>query len=95
MGHCGHDVLTPAGGRPGKSGIPDDKVLAYATTEGRAVLTFNRGDFIPLHKGTSTHGGIIVCTFTADFVALAEKIHAALESAGSLEGILLRVNRGP
>ncbi len=70
-------------------------MLAYATTECRAVLTFNRGDFIALHKRSSTHGGIVVCTFNADFAALAEKIHAAPESAGSLDGTLMRVNRGP
>lgn len=91
----GHDVLTTLEAGQANQGIPDDKVLAYATTEDRAVLTFNRGDFIALHKGSSTHGGIIVCTFNPDFAALAEKIHAALESAGSLEGTLLRVNRGP
>ena len=92
--HRGHDVMTTLEAGQANLGIPDDQVLMFATTEGRAALTLNRGDFIALHHRSSAHAGIIVCTFNADFAALAEKIGAVLESAGSLEGQLMRVNRG-
>ena len=31
-------------------GLPDDQVLAYATTEGRALVTANIKDFVPLGR---------------------------------------------
>jgi hypothetical protein len=33
---------------PALVGLPDDQALAYATTEGRAVVTATIKDFIPL-----------------------------------------------
>ena len=46
----GHDVLTVQ--EAGKAGlrIPDDEVLAFATSQNRAVLTLNRYDFKQLHQ---------------------------------------------
>ena len=45
----GHDVLTmPEAGQAGKA-VSDEGVLAFARTEGRAVLTLNRKHFIRLH----------------------------------------------
>lgn len=90
----GHDVLTTREADQANKGIPDDEVLRFATRESRAVLTLNRSDFIALHRENSAHAGIIVCTFNPDFIALAERIHAALEACESLSGSLLRVNRG-
>lgn len=42
---------------------PDDEQLAHASAEGRALYTFNVGDFMELHGGYMpagrTHAGII------------------------------------
>lgn len=90
----GHDVLTSHDAGKSNAGIPDDEVLRFATANGRAVLTHNRQDFIRLHRETSDHAGIIVCTDNPDFLALAMKVHAQLEAMSLIQGQLVRVNRG-
>lgn len=44
--------------------VPDAEHLAFAISQGRAVLSFNRGDFVQLHKQYAERGwehhGIIV-----------------------------------
>ena len=90
---CGHDVLTTAeSGRVGQA-IPDRDVLAFAVAEQRIVVTLNRRHFIRLHHTTPMHAGIVVCTFDPDFVALAQRIHTALEAQPQMAGQLVRVNR--
>ena len=89
----GHDVLTcQAAGRAG-FGIPDEEVLAFATAEGRAVLTFNRGHFIRLHGRSPLHAGIVVCTEDRDRAGQAGRIDAAVRSLPTLDGRLIRVYR--
>jgi predicted nuclease of predicted toxin-antitoxin system len=48
----------------GKDTASDEEQLAFATVEGRAILTFNIRDFAPLHEqwqaASQAHGGIIV-----------------------------------
>ncbi|MCI0461194.1 MAG: DUF5615 family PIN-like protein [Gemmataceae bacterium] len=89
----GHDVLTVAqAGRAGQ-GIDDPDVLAYAIFLGRAVLTFNRWDFIRLHLRVRPHAGIIVCTRDPDIQALAGRIHQAVVNYPRLDDQLLRINR--
>ncbi|HMF17883.1 MAG TPA: DUF5615 family PIN-like protein [Gemmataceae bacterium] len=48
----------------GKDTASDEEQLAFATAEGRAMLTFNIRDFAPLHEqwqeAGRTHAGIIV-----------------------------------
>jgi len=91
----GHDVETSVESGRANKRIPDDEVLQYATESGRAVLTLNRVDFHALHKaGNILHAGIVTCTEDRDFRALAARIHAGIESAGPLEGRLVRVVRG-
>jgi hypothetical protein len=89
----GHDVLTIQ--ETGKSGlaIPDDEVLAFASTDQRAVLTLNRKHFVHLHNSTPDHYGIVVCTFDPDFAQQAERIHEEIQSTSNLKGRLIRVNR--
>ncbi|MEX2142615.1 MAG: DUF5615 family PIN-like protein [Pirellulales bacterium] len=88
-----HDVLTITDtGHAGRS-WPDHEVLVFAKRDGRALLTHNRRHFIRLHQEDPVHSGIIACTVDADFVALAERIHAAIGEHTSLEGVLIRVNR--
>jgi hypothetical protein len=89
----GHDVLTIQ--ETGKAGqaAPDEAVLAFARSDGRAVLTINRKHFIHLHAAHPDHAGVMVCTFDPDFVGQAGRIHAAIEAQGQLSGQLIRINR--
>ncbi|HJT79348.1 MAG TPA: DUF5615 family PIN-like protein [Gemmataceae bacterium] len=89
----GHDVRTVQ--EVGRRGQDDPTVLADATAEGRAVLTFNRRHFLRLHRQSSAHAGIVACTRDADVVALAARIAQAITAAGSLVAKCLRVNRPP
>ena len=89
----GHEVLTTyEAGDAGKS-VPDEQVLAFATAEGRALVTINRKHFIHLHNANSDHAGIIVCSFDSDFTGQANRIHAAIGSKAQLSGELIRINR--
>ena len=89
----GHEVLTTyEAGDAGKS-VPDKQVLAFATAEGRALVTINRKHFIHLHNANSDHAGIIVCSFDPDFTGQANRIHAAIGSRAQLSGELIRINR--
>jgi len=88
----GHDVLTVQ--EAGEAGGDDARVLSYAAGAGRIVLTFDRRDFERLHRASIAHAGIVNCTFdTPD--ALAARIDHAVDSAGSLTGQHVRVNRPP
>jgi hypothetical protein len=88
----GHDVLTAQAA--GIGGIPDPGVLAFAVSQGRAVLTHNRRHFIRLHKITQPHAGIVVCTRDdADPVGLAGRVDREITSHASLANLLIRVNR--
>lgn len=90
----GHDVLTSLQAGNANQGIPDDEVLAFARSENRILLTFNRKHFIRLHQKNPVHPGIIVCTEDSDQEALAKRIHdAVLPFNGNLENQLVRVNR--
>ena len=91
----GHDLLTSFEAGRANQKIPDDEVLAFATEQGRAVLTLNRLDFIRLHRETrDVHAGIIVCTRDdSDPAAFARRIHAAMADAGDPLGQLIRAVR--
>ncbi|MEX0703528.1 MAG: DUF5615 family PIN-like protein [Planctomycetales bacterium] len=91
-----HDLLTcQEAGQAGRK-IPDKEVLAFAHSEGRAVLTHNRKDFRNLHNAGEPHSGIIICTEDRDVAALADRIRAEIADAGDLAGKLIRVVRpGP
>ena len=89
----GHDVLTIQEVGRAEQAVPDEEVLAFATAEGRAVMTLNRKHFVYVHRRQPEHTGIIVCTFDPDFVAQAQRIHAVIESETELARQLIRVNR--
>ena len=91
--NLGHDVLTIQ--ETGKAGlaVPDEEVLAFARSHGRALLTLNRRHFIRLHENEPSHQGIIACTFDPDFAGQAGRIHTAIQSRPNLSGQLIRVNR--
>jgi hypothetical protein len=91
----GHDVLTAQqAGQAGRM-VPDPDVLAYAISLGRAVLTHNRRHFVKLHRQSSLHSGIIICTNDKDFTGLAQRVHQAIALQGVLDGKLVRVTKPP
>jgi predicted nuclease of predicted toxin-antitoxin system len=64
----GYDVVSVVA-HPALAGLPDDQILAYATTEGRALVTANIKDFMPLDvryraAGQAHPGLILVSTKT-------------------------------
>lgn len=89
----GHDVLTCQEAKQASLGIPDADVLAFATNQNRAVLTFNRDDFVKLHRFNSAHAGIIVCSNDSNRQQLANRINEAVCKETSLKTKLIRVNR--
>ena len=89
----GHDVMTVQ--EAGKAGqkTKDEVILAQAGTDGRAVLTHDRKDFVRLPDHEPVHGGIVVCTADPDFEGLAARIHKAIDRKPQLAGRLIRVTR--
>jgi predicted nuclease of predicted toxin-antitoxin system len=91
----GYDVTTLLDAGLAEQGLPDESVLALAHSQGRALLTINRRDFIHLHNRPTPHAGIIACTQDRDFPGQAARIHAAIGGQSDLAAILIRVNRAP
>ncbi|BAZ25505.1 hypothetical protein NIES4073_64100 [Kalymmatonema gypsitolerans NIES-4073] len=89
----GHDVLTAQEAGNAGQGIPDDEVLAFATSQERSVLTINKDDFIRLHRRNSDHFGIIVCTNNRNWEQFASRIDAAVVAEENLRSKLIRVIR--
>lgn len=89
----GHDVVTLLDLGKAEQAMPDKEVLQLATDLHRAILTFNRRDFIRLHRQSEEHAGIIVCTLDINFHRLADNIDRAMQKFPSLEGRLLRISR--
>jgi hypothetical protein len=59
----GYDVISVVAD-PALVGLPDDQILAYATAEGRALVTANIKDFVPLdaryRAADQSHAGLIL-----------------------------------
>ena len=91
----GHDILTVQEAGKANQGIPDSDVLAFASSEKRAVITENRKDFFRLHRIQPDHAGIIACTNDRDWKALANRINLAIIAEESLQGKLIRIVRPP
>jgi len=89
----GHDVLTAFDAGQANQSIRDEAVMALATQLGRVVLTLDRRQFIALHGRNPEHMGIVVCTEDMDAERQAAAIDAAVGTAPSLAGVLIRVNR--
>jgi hypothetical protein len=83
----GHDVLTSLDAGNAGQRIPDEEVLQFSVADSRAVLTLNRRHFVRLHRLTSDHFGIVVCTYDPDFVALADRIDDTIRSSGELRTV--------
>ncbi len=91
----GYHVLTAEDAGLHSQSVSDERILSYAVENQLALLTFNRVDFMRLHKKDPNHHGIIVCTSDKLFLALAHRVHLALSAAGELRGQLIRVYRPP
>jgi hypothetical protein len=91
--HLGHDVLTALEAGQANRAIPDADVLAYATADGRVLLTLNRWHFVGLHAASPRHAGIVVCSQDADTEGQATRIDRAVRVQQSLAGALIRVDR--
>lgn len=59
----GHDVISVVAD-PALVALPDDQILAYAASEGRALITANIKDFVPLdgryRAAGQSHSGLIL-----------------------------------
>jgi len=90
----GHDVLTSLDAGNANSAVPDSAVLAFATAEGRTLLSHNRRDLLRLHSDRSaSHAGIVLCTFDPDFANLAHRIPAAVAAHSDISDQVIRLNR--
>ena len=90
----GYDVLTSYEAQKANQGIPDDEVLRDATLDNRCVLTFNRGDFLALHRSGIGHCGIVACREERDYLAQAQVLHDYLkEGRQDLKNRLLRLQK--
>jgi predicted nuclease of predicted toxin-antitoxin system len=89
-----YDVLTSYQAGQANQGIPDNEVLAYATINQRCVITFNRDDFVALHRSGVIHAGIIVCKDDRDYLGQTQALHTYLETQTCpVENRLIRVQR--
>lgn len=89
----GHDV-TAVAGDPELQGLPDDQVLATATASGRALVTANIRDFLPLDAALTaagrSHSGLVLIptrTFPQDRAfmgAITEALDKLLATPGAL-----------
>jgi hypothetical protein len=89
----GHDILTVQEADMDNQKVTDEEVLSFAASQGRAVLTLNRRDFVRLHTAHPDHAGIIVCTQDADLNGQAKRIDQSLVATHNLAGQLLRIVR--
>jgi hypothetical protein len=89
----GHDVVTTLEAGRANQGIGDADQLAFATGQGRAILTRNRRHFIRLHWASPHHAGIISITDGPDLDGQANRINAAMAAHSTLAGQHVRVNR--
>lgn len=87
----GNDVLTSYEAGNANQGIPDDEVLAQATADHRTVITFNRDDFLALHRSGIAHHGIVVCKDDRDHTTQALVLNLYLETQLTLQNRFIRV----
>ena len=89
----GYYVITSYDTRQANQGIPDDRVLNYATQNGLILITFNRDDFIKLHQSGLKHAGIIICKTDRDYQGQITKLHEYLQNQTILTNRLIRIKK--
>jgi hypothetical protein len=90
----GHDVLAVVAD-PALHGLSDDQILAHATDTGRALVTANIKDFIPLdaryRAASQAHAGLILVstkTFPQDrgfTAAIIDALSTLLDLPGQVQ----------
>lgn len=90
----GHDVIAVVTD-PALIGLPDDQILAHASVTGRALVTANIKDFMPLdaryRAASQTHAGLILVstkTFPQDralTAAVTGALSAILDQPGQIQ----------
>jgi hypothetical protein len=79
----GYDVESCEEAGRANRGIPDEEQLTYATQHGRAILTFNRNDFLRLDaqwkRVGQQHGGIIISVAVRDVGELLRRVERHLD----------------
>lgn len=88
-----YTVMTSYDAEQANRGIPDDEVLRYATQEGLVLITFNRDDFIELHRSGLRHNGIVICKTDRDYERQIKTLHEYLQTQSSLENRLIRIKK--
>jgi predicted nuclease of predicted toxin-antitoxin system len=84
----GYDVVHSS--NTGQRGMDDEPLLALATTQGRAVLTYNARHFVPLvrlwYEAGRVHAGVLLSTHLppGELLRQVERLLATL-SAGELK----------
>jgi predicted nuclease of predicted toxin-antitoxin system len=84
----GYDVVHIS--NTGQRGMDDEPLLAFATTQGRAVLTYNARHFVPLvrlwYEAGRVHAGVLLSTQLppGELLRQVERLLATL-SAGELK----------
>ena len=90
----GHDILTSYKAGQANQGIPDLDVPIFATSQNRILITFNRDDFIELHRSGINHSGIIICKDDCDYLGQAKALNDFLQDrAKTLSDRLIRFQR--
>lgn len=87
------DVLTSYDASQANRGIPDEEVLRFATQQNRTVITFNRDDFVALHRNGQSHAGIIICKDDRDYLGQVAVLHGYLLEIDSLSDRLIRIKK--
>jgi hypothetical protein len=87
----GHDVLTSYEAGNANQRIPDERVLAEATMNNRCVVTFNRDDFLQLHRSGIEHSGIIIFKDDRDRFSQVLTLQKYLITQQTLQNRLIRV----
>ena len=89
----GHTVITSYDAGQANQAIPDNDVLVYATRNNLTLITFNRDDFIELHKAGIQHSGIIICKTDRDYRGQVNYLHNYLQIQDSLINRLIRIKK--
>ncbi|MEB3123880.1 MAG: DUF5615 family PIN-like protein [Snowella sp.] len=87
----GHNVLTSYEAGNANQRIPDERVLAEATMNNRCVVTFNRDDFLQLHRSGIEHSGIIIFKDDRDRLSQVLTLQKYLITQQTLQNRLIRV----
>ncbi len=90
----GYDVESCHDVGRGNRAIPDEDQLVYATDEGRAILTFNMVDYVPLDSAWKQagrqHAGIVVSPAIDDLGTLPRCVQRHLDTyTGEMQRDLL------